>query len=361
MLDKSDLQELVNYKGDAPVLSVYVSTDLSHQPKDAIRLAVKDRLRNLDVSPPESDVERVVRFLDYEYDWQAGGVAIFSAGDDLWRTIPLPIPVTTQAYYATMPYVRPLTNVMDRYAPYILALVGRTNLRLFAIRGGSIVSETEAVGEQLKRHKQGGWSATKYQRQEDNLALHNLKQAVEVIDHYCTSRNCDRLVLAGSQGVLAQVKELMPQPLHDRLLGEMTASMTASPSELLEQSLKLMEKIALEEERELVNSVITAASKGGNGVTGLADSLYALQQGRVRELLVDEGYSAPGHVCPSCGYVMIEDVASCPFCSHEGMQPIEDVVNWAIQKAVQTGADVNIVRGSEELKAAGHVAAVLRY
>lgn len=361
MLEKADLQELVNYNGSTPVLSVYVSTDLTRQPKDAVRLSVRDCVKNLDSTPPNADVDRVQHFLEYEYDWQARGVAFFSAGEDLWRTITLPAPVTTQAYYSTTPYVRPLTDILDRYAPYILALVDRTSLRLFSISAGNIQSETEAVGEQLKRHKQGGWSAAKYQRQEDNLGLHNLKQAVDVIDHYCQGTHCNRLVLAGSQEVLAQIKDLMPQPLRDYVLGEMPASMTASTNELLDHSMSLMEEIALAEERLLVGSVVTAASKGGNGVTGLADSLYALQQGRVRELLVHEGYAAPGYACPSCGYVGTEAAPKCPFCGHEGMELVKDAVNRAIHKAVQTGADVNIIRDNEELQRAGYVAAVLRY
>lgn len=361
MLAKSDLQELVGYDGDASVLSLYVATDLARQPKDGIMLAVRDRLKRLGSTPPGHLVERVQRFLDYEYDWQSRGVAIFAAGDGLWKTVPLPVPVTTQAYYTQSPYVRVLTDLMDRFTPYVVALVDRTSLRLFTVSAGTIHSETEAVGEQLKRHKQGGWSATKYQRREDNLALHNLKQAVEVMRVYCEEKGCGRLVLAGSQEVLAQVKELMPPPLREQVIGEVPAGMDAAPNEILDRSLELMERIVAEEERALVSDVVTAATKGGNGVIGLADALYALQQGRVRELLVAEGYTAPGYVCPACGYVAAEASPHCPFCSHEGMEGVEDAVNRAIHKAVQTGADVNIIRENPELEAAGHIAAVLRY
>lgn len=361
MLSRSDLEELASYAGQTPVLSLYVGTDLMEHTKEGVRLAVRNALKNLAGSVPEAEVERVLRYLDYEYDWRSRGLAIFSAGDELWRVIPLPASVSTQAYYSPKPYLKVLADIMDRFGPYFIALVDRTALRLFSVNWGTIQSETEAAGEQFKRHKQGGWSATKYQRQADNLALQNLKNAVEVLRDYCESRSEARLVLAGSQEVLTELRDLMPQPLRERVIGEISASMTDSPNELLSRSLALVEQKANEEERTLVSEVITAARKGGNGAIGLADTLYNLYQGRARLMLVEEGFGAPGYACPACGYVSAEIGSTCPLCGHEGMDPVEDVVNRAVQRAVETGADVNIIRNNPELAEAGHIAALLRY
>ena len=63
--------------------------------------------------------------------------------------------------------------------------IDRETVRLFSIANGSIRSETEAYGEQVKRHKQGGWASARYQRHEDKLALQNIKQAVELINEFC--------------------------------------------------------------------------------------------------------------------------------------------------------------------------------
>lgn len=361
MLQKRDLQELVEYAGSPRVLSVYAATDLARDSVDGVKLAVRNRLKGLDTPPPDADVERVLRYLDYEYDWSARGLALFSAGEALWKAIRLPVAVDTRAYYTEQPYVRVLSDVIDRFGEYVVALIDRESLRLFAVHTGTIESVTEGVGEELKRHKQGGWSAATYQRRTDNLAMRNLKQAVEAIRAYCEGTDCRQIVLAGSNEVLAQAKELMPAALRARVVGEFAADVEATPTEMLNRSLEVMEEVALEEERRLVSDVITAASKGGAGVIGLADTLYGLQQGRVRQLLVDQHYSAPGYACGHCGYVAAERSARCPFCSGEGMQPVEDAVNRAILRAVATGADVNVVRENAELQQAGHIAALLRY
>jgi peptide chain release factor subunit 1 len=239
--------------------------------------------------------------------------------------------------------------------------VDKESVRLFSVALGRIEAQTEAFGEELKHHKQGGWAAARYQRHEDNLALHNLKQAVDVMQAFCDSAKCGQLVLGGSTEALHQIRDLLPKQPSFRVLGEFAADMQATPNEILSRSLDIAVQVDRAKEKEHVSEAVTAAAKGRGGATGLADSLALLHEGRVKMLLVDEDYGAPGFVCPSCGYVATEKSAACPLCSHEGMVETSDVVNLAIHKAVETGAGVNIVRDNEELTEAGGIAALLRY
>ena len=188
-----------------------------------------------------------------------------------------------------------------------------------------------------------------------------MKQAVEVIQAFCQQMGCERLMLGGNKDILSQVKELMPSQMRNSVVGEFAADMEASPNEVLSCSLDVAHQVDLEEEKRLVSEVVTAAAKGGAGVIGLADTLYVLQQGRVHQLLVQEGFHASGYACPSCGYVSPGPAGKCPFCGDEQMTQIPDAVNRAIHKAIQTGAIVNVVRGNEELSKAGNIGAVLRY
>ena len=361
MIEERELQALVGFTGANKVLSLYLDTDLTHRAKDAVRLLFRQHIKNLEEKPDSTDVETIERFLDFEYDWQSRGLAIFAAGEELWKIIPLPIAVSTQAYVTEKPYLHVLVDVMDRFASYGVALIDKESVRLFSVAWGRIQSETEAFGEELKRHKQGGWAAARYQRHEDNLALHNLKQAVEVTQAFCQRADCTRLMLAGSSEVLSQVKELLPKQMRGRIIGEFVADMDASARQILNRSLDLAAQVELEEEERLVSEVITAVAKGGPGVIGLADALYVLRQGRVHQLLVAEGFHASGYVCTNCDYVSAEHSDRCPFCGHDQMTEIPDAVNRAIHKAIQTGAEVNVVRQNEQLAQAGSIAAVLRY
>lgn len=360
MIRDKELQALMDYRGERGVLSVYLDTNLADKSKEAVKLMFRERAKDLqDQAAPE--IELVKEFLDYEYDWRSRGLAIFCSGDELWRVVPLPIPISSQALFAQRPYLRPLSDVVDRFSKYSVALVDRENLRLFSVAWGKIQSETETFGEELKHHKQGGWAAARYQRHEDNLALHNLKHAVEVVQHFVDRAEGDRLVLGGSSEVLARFRRLMPASLQGKVMGEFSIDMEAPVDQVLRQSLDVAYQADLAEEQELVNAAITAAAKGDLGVTGLGDTLYVLHQGRVRMLLVEEDYRQAGYVCTNCGYVLIDAKDECPLCHHEDVAETDDVVNLAIHKVAETGADVNIVRKNDQLAGVGGIAATLRY
>jgi peptide subunit release factor 1 (eRF1) len=361
MIGDKEIQELVEYDGKGPVLSVYLDTDLAHKSKEAVKLTVKQLFKAMEEKPAASDVQAVEHFLEFEYDWQARGLALFVSGKELWKAIPLPIPVRNQVVLADKPYVRVLTDVLDRLGHYAVALIGGEGIRLFSIAQGRIQSGTEAIGEELKRHKQGGWSSARYQRRTENLAQRNLRQAVEITQAFCQQTGSQRLMLAGNAELVSQFKELLPKPLRSQVIGEFVADIEASPSEILNRSLDVAAQYDLEEEKKLVAEVITAAAKGGQGVVGLADTLYALHEGRVRLLLVEENCHASGYVCTSCGYVAADRSAKCLFCGNTEMSEVPDAVNRVIQKAIQTGVDVNIVRQNEALTKVGGIAALLRY
>jgi peptide chain release factor subunit 1 len=95
-------------------------------------------------------------------------------------------------------------------------------------------------------------------------------------------------------------------------------------------------------------------------VIGLADTTYAIRQGRVHKLLVEQGYEAPGAICGHCGYVSPAVGQKCLFDGSE-MNVVDNAVDVAVQKTLETGGSVITVEGNEKLAQAGHIAAILRY
>ncbi len=253
------LEQLAAHQGTASVLSIYLDTDLGAKSKDAVRLMLRDRLRPLG-QVPEALVRRVWDYMDFEFDWAPRGLAIFADESNLWQVIPLPISVPVQAYWAEKPYVRTLSDVIDRFGAYNVALVDRQSLRVFSVRMGEIQAQTQALGEELKRHKQGGWSAQVYQRHEDNLAMHNLKQAAEVLDAFGEQTGVRRLVLGGSPDVLSQFREVLPRRVSDHIIGEFAADVSASTHKALQLSLDVVAQADLAEEAQLVERAVTAAN-----------------------------------------------------------------------------------------------------
>ncbi|MFO7917805.1 MAG: Vms1/Ankzf1 family peptidyl-tRNA hydrolase [Anaerolineae bacterium] len=360
MANNETLDTLVNFDGSGKVLSVYLDTELGNKSKEAVKLRFRDSVRDLeDAAAPE--IEAVQEYLDFEFDWETKGLGLWVSGDELWEVATFPAPVEDRAVYTTDPYIRVLVDVLDRFAPYGVAVVDNEKVRLFSVAWGRIQAESESYGQGVKRHKQGGWAAARYQRHEDHLALRNLKNAVQVMETFCQEWGYKRFVLGGTSEVLARVKELLPQQMREWIMGHFVVDIEASPDEILERSSNVVRQADLEEQEQMVSEAFTAASRGGTGVTGLYDTVYALHQGEVLSLLVDQDYMPSGYVCDQCGFVSESEQATCPFCGHDEMVQVPDIVDLAIHKAIETGARVNVVRDNEQLCEAGGIAALLRY
>jgi peptide subunit release factor 1 (eRF1) len=361
MIANQDLMDLVLYDGPELVLSTFLDTDLAAKPRDAVKLDLRHSLKGLATNPSERDIDAVTRYLDYEYMWNSRGLALYVMNGDIWKAIALPKPVPVETYYDKRPYVRPLVEFRDQYGNYVVAVMDRESVRLFSVSAGKISPELDASGEEIKRHKQGGWSAERYQRHEDNIAMHNLKQSIELLESFLAKTGYRHLILAGTDEVLTQVRDLLPIALKKSIIGEFTADMRISPVDILNTTQDLLVKSDQDAENQLVTSTITAAAKGGTGVRGLADTLYTLREGRARQLLVSSCLQAAGYTCKHCHYLAGEPFTACPFCGEKDVQETTDIVNEAILRALQGNVGVNVIRDNPELDREGGIAAVLRY
>jgi len=363
MITEQDLQRLVDFESEfPPVLSLYLNVDPTQQTVEEYKLTLRSLLKRASGRAAKEDVNRVERYIDFEYDWQGKGLALFSCVQrEFWHPYSLPVPVPNQIAVSRRAYVKPLTDVLDEYGHYGVVLVDREGARLFLFHLGELVETAGTLGEDIKRHKQGGWAAQRYKRKADEQALQNLKAAAEFTAQFCESGRCNRLILGGPGDVVPQFYNLLPKALRDQVAGTISVGMAASETEVRDLSIAAIREAVRESDRKLVDQVITAArSKGGLGVIGLDDTLGALQEFRIHTLVLHEGFSAPGHRCSHCGYISAQALAKCPYCESE-MFPVEDVVDTAVRRAIEAGMEVEIVRDSPELVEAGSIGATLRY
>ena len=360
----SDLRELARFTAErALVVSLYLDTDLSRQLKDQVKLVLRDLLERAEAAEATGeDLERISRYVDLEYDWQGRGLIVFSGrADGLWEPFPLPVPVKSQVFVGDKVYLMPLSNLLDQYAPYGVGLVDKEQARLFLIDMGGVVREENVTGEPIKRQKQGGWSATRWQRHEDRLAFNNLKAAAEALARFCSDNDCSRVILAGTDENTARFRGLLPTSLRQTVVGTMPLDMTASGTAVVERSREILDELEEQQEDELVQRMITVSAKGGPAVTGLADTLFTLHEGRVLTMLVEEGFSAPGFFCPGCDYLYVDEMQHCLFCGTAEARRVRNVVERAAHRAFLLGAKVEIIEDNPDLARVGHIGALLRY
>ncbi len=364
MITRRELQELIatDTQGQ-PVLSVYLTTDLSQHLKEERRLALKQMLDRLGEAANQ-DVERVHKYLDHEFDWQSKSVALFSSAPaEFWREIRLAVPVTNFASFEPQPNIRVMTDLLDEYECFAVALVNRDHARFFAISLGEITEFSRDLPPTPARQKQGGWSAARYQRHVDALALQNLRQAAHLVDDFIKSQQRDKLLLAGTEEILAQFRSLLPKALEKRVVAEFPMDIHAPATAVLDKAREIQERVKREQELEQVEILSAAAQKKNPTATlGLQDTLNALVQGKVRRLVAAADYSAQGVACQQCGFLSAQSLHTCPMCG-SAMQNVDGMVDLAVHKAVELGSGVEIVRGpaAAKLSELGAIGAMLRF
>lgn len=363
MIPEQDLHELAELVTDgAPVLSLYLDLDRRNRSGDEHKLALRQLLAQAaEQGAAAADIERIERFFATEFDRQGRAVACFSCqAHKFWRAFSLLIPVQNAIYVGRRPYVKPLSDLLDNYDCFAVIMVDREGARVLTYRLGALSDAAGTLGVEVKRHKQGGLAAQKLQRVEDQEARHNLKEAAEWAAEHLTQQGATRAILSGTEENLATFKGLLPRSLADKVVGSVNLDANASPAEAWERAYEVAQAAQRQEEADLLEQVITLTHKGGAGALGLADTLAALQQGRVHQLLVDPTLRQPGAQCSHCQAVVVEVGEVCPYCAGK-LRPSTDVVNLAIHAAMDAGVKVSSLESNDRLKEVGQIAAVLRY
>jgi peptide chain release factor subunit 1 len=292
----------------------------------------------------------------------AHGLAVFaSSAAGLFEVLRLAQPVDHDPVVADAPYLEPLSAIG---APerWCVLLVNRRTARLFC-GPGTAVEELEQIEDEIRRrHDQGGWSQANYQRSIDKDVADHLRRAAEV----AFARLKDDLpaaILVGAPSELAGDFEAQLHPyLAERLAGRLDIDVEHTSAEEVRRAVAPHVERAARARLDAAVARLAEAFGAGTGraASGLEEVLSAVHEQRVEALLVDDGFAAPGAVCPSCGWLSADGASACP-ADGTSVERVEDVVEVAVARALTQDADVHVLRDRPELASHGRVAATLRF
>ncbi len=376
-LDPEALKPLTELELPTPgVLSAYLDISPEEVTGNKVRLKLRDMARRwFDTIQDkqerrafERELNKVEEYLAYEMSRPGRTLVVFSSeAANLWRTYHVPARIRTRLVWDERPYMRPLLTVMDEYERYGVVLVTREEARFFLFYMGEIAEYSFALHDYVPgRHKQGGWAQARFQRHIDDHALHHFRNVADVTVRLAERDNWQRIVLMGTDENVARVREYLPKAWQERIAGEVPASITDNFNTIRDKVIQVEQEVERKTEAERVQRVITAAEKGQNGVLGYADTLQAVQQQRVDILIVPEALAHPGWECTQCGGlvadILAEPITKCPYCGGP-VKIVEDVVDLAMQKVLDAGGIVEILRGpiKDEFRQRGIIGAILRY
>lgn len=366
MLTDSDLRELLAYKAESPVLSVYLNTDPVQGTAEAYKLHLRSMLKEID---QEEDVSAVIQYLDHMHDWSGRSIALFSCQpEEFWRAFSLAVPVRSRVRISDRPYVKPLADLLDSYGGYGVALVDKQGARLFYFHLGEVREQEGVLGESVRRTKRGGGSQALGRRggtagqtnYAEEVAERNIKDSVDAAVRFFADNNVRRVLIGGTEDNVALFRSQLPKAWQSLVVGTFPMSMVASHNEILEKAMEIGHEAEHRREAQIVEAVVTGAAKGRGAVVGLQDTLDAVREGRVQTLLIQDGFRSPGCRCKSCGYISAEKLEKCAFCGGDCAE-VPDVVELAVRQTMTSGGEVEVLHDAPEVKEFDQIGALLRY
>lgn len=361
MLTYADIQHLVGYENhEHAVLSVYLDVDPRHRSVEQYRLALRNLLDQAEGANPK-DIDKIQNFVEMGYNRQGCGLVMFSCvADNFWWAQSVQPPVTDKVFVSFRPYVRPIAVLLDTFERYGVIQVDQSGARLYLFNMGVLEAAEGHLGEEVKSHRAGGWSAPRLQRREAEFARQNLQEAAELAESFYHQADTRRLILAGTEKNVARFKELLSHRLRAMVVGQIKANANAAPAEIRNEALQIAQQAEATEAGALAERVITTAHKGGNAILGLAETLTAVQSGRAQHVVVLSDYVQPAYRFVDSGYILLELSEENELASGR-VQSLPDAIDSVIRRALGQGIGVTILDKHPQLAAEGKIGALTRY
>jgi len=349
-------------------LSVYMKSSSAAE-LDASRSFIASRFKSMEKSLPADDlrqpfrstmslVEESVASLPWKGERSR---VIFACGPlSFLHVYRLSLEVEPLVVLDSSPFLLPLARLRDDYEDYGLLLLDSQEARLFTIRSRLLEERSQTSIDLMNKHKKGGWSQMRFNRLRKGAIKSFLAEVVEDLLGLEGLQNMRGLVIAGPGDAKSQLLEMLPPQIKEKVLGLLDVSMGVTPADLVEMG----DRLALDKERSLSREraaeLRSAVLRGQLYASGADKVRDALQQGRVKSLLLLDGFVIPGWICESCQHFQEgSQPESCPRCN--GRTSRVNLLEELYELAQRTGAEVEFVEDDDFLRSLGGVGAILRY
>jgi peptide chain release factor subunit 1 len=357
-----------------PVLSLYLDLTPDQRGQDDYQRFVRKIGRErLDGFPSHSaqrasferDMIRIESYLRDRTSPSANGLAVFACSGerDFFETLQLEAPVGQHwLFIGATPHLYPLARLADRYPRYAAVVLDTHRARIFVFGLNALERKTEVAGEKTRRTAMGGWSQARYQRHADDVHVHNIREMVATLDRIVADEQIPHLIVAGNDVAVPLFLKELPTHLSSRLVDVAHADGSASESELLRQTLAVMQEKDAETDAARVGQLIDQWRSGGLGTAGPAATLRALELGQLDELLITANPDALRAVARRRDdetAVRLEVHSSAPQGPTDEARLI--LADDLVTRAKQTGARVRFIDDASLLADVGGVGGFLRF
>jgi peptide subunit release factor 1 (eRF1) len=363
------LDELAAFEQTSfPFISLYLNMQADQHGRDNfasfVRKEFKAKAKSFASESPElysfrRDAARIQTYLQQEVRPSANGLAIFaSAGtDNYFRAVQLDAPIQQhRLYVGQRPHLYPLARLIDQYPPYVALLADTNSARLFVFGMATTLDKQALQQEKLSRTQIEGWSQMRYQRHVDNYHLHHAKEVVEMLERVVREECAEHIILAGDEVIIPLLQEQLPAWLKHKVVDVLRLDIRTPEHEVLKATMAALQEHNLHSDADRVRHLLDEYRAGGLAVVSVNDTVKALDQGQVDELLITASSRA----------IRVDDGESpAPATDNQSASESPDsnlrTADLLVRRARQTGARITFIEDPALLSGVGGVGAILRY
>ncbi len=371
---------------ETPFLSIYLNAEPNEQGRDDYLAWLKKELseqgkdyaeESLEAMSYNADVERITNFLENNVQPNANGIAIFanSGADGFFETAQIEVAFPNNRFFAfDRPHLFPLARAVDQNPKYAVLWADTNKAAIYLFGGENALNaetETSAKIEEIhnevtNRSQVGGWSQARYQRHVENFHLQHAKETVDELDKLVRDAKIQHLILCGDEAVIMPtLRPQLSRQLEEKVVGVLHLSQYDSEQKIREATLELMNEQNVVLDQTAVERALGAAKAAAKlGTIGVEDTLAALSNGQVEELLMCSTFHALEYSPKKVKKVLRDYAPGDDNSATDALPQVREprqIADELIVRALNSAARIKFIEDESLLKEAGGVAAVLRY
>lgn len=371
---EEQFQRLLDFEPTTlPVISLYLNAQPDTHGRDNFEGFVNrefaSRARTFPAGSPEAesfrrDTAKIRDYIENELKPSANGVAIFacSGANEFFEALQLNAPVDEHRLYVyNQPHLYHLARLDDEYPRYAALVTDANSARIFVFGLGEKLGTEAVKGKKMQRVKVGGWSQARYQRRVQNAARDHVKEAIDALDRIVREENIKLIVIAGDPSIVPVIREQLPKHLEDKVAETIRLGNKAPDAEIFEATFEAIRQQDAATDADKVNRMFEYYRAGGLAVAGQQETLEALANGQVDELLISASLERTHEAEEPVDAILAPEIPDAAgSTATDDPRPVL-IADLLVTKAKQTAANVSFIEDAGLLASVDGVGAFLRW
>ena len=371
-INREDLRNIARQQYEGPVITLYLNfgpdrlvradrpvflsvfSSLRHAALETSKAHIESLPHTQRLRVPE-DLREIQEFLEGYEPTGARSIVILKSGTQLNRVVPLPVRVADSLTIEADPYIEPLEAIMEEQHRVLVMDVAKQEVGFSLYELGweerlrELKEELPTLSDPFRPGKE--------ERHRETHVVWLFKSAAQSAERLFKERGCDLLLLNGEPTVVSEFEDYLSKFLRERLAARLDLDRDAGPNArraAIDQA--LVEQRQREEEATLEE---LGFYRGHDRLaSGLEQVVNAANLFLMRQLIVRDDLTQPGHVCRNHHFLSLTP-CSCPF-DNQPLLASDNVVDELIEMARLHGVQVMLVEQRRELlEPFGGVAGIL--